>query len=48
MSDEKSITIRLLQTELEVLKVYCEQESRTQTEVIREYIRSLKRKIQAN
>ncbi|MGL5804904.1 MAG: ribbon-helix-helix protein, CopG family [Xenococcaceae cyanobacterium] len=39
------IDIRLPEQELEILKAYCEQEDRTQTEVIREFIRSLKKKI---
>ncbi len=39
------IDIRLPEQELEILKAYCEQESRTQTQVIREFIRSLKKKI---
>ncbi|NWF58221.1 MAG: ribbon-helix-helix protein, CopG family [Fischerella sp.] len=39
------IDIRLPEQELEILKAYCEQEDRTQTEVIREFIRNLKKKI---
>ena len=39
------IDVRLPEQELETLKAYCDQESRTQTEVIRECIRSLKKKI---
>ncbi len=39
------IDIRLPKQELEVLKIYCQQEDRTQTEVIREFIRSLRKKI---
>ncbi|ARV58059.1 hypothetical protein BZZ01_04900 [Nostocales cyanobacterium HT-58-2] len=45
MSSDKPLTIRLPESELEILKAYCRQESRTQTEVIREYIRNLKKKI---
>ncbi|MBW4632750.1 MAG: ribbon-helix-helix protein, CopG family [Brasilonema sp.] len=45
MNSDKPLTIRLPESELEILKAYCYQESRTQTEVIREYIRSLKKKI---
>ncbi|BAY46720.1 hypothetical protein SAMD00079811_43330 [Scytonema sp. HK-05] len=45
MSRDRPLTIRLPESELEILKTYCHQESRTQTEVIREYIRSLKKKI---
>jgi hypothetical protein len=40
------LDIRLPEQELKILKAYCEQENRTQTEVIREFIRSLKEKIQ--
>jgi predicted DNA-binding protein len=39
------IDIRLPEQELEILKTYCEQQDRTQTEVIREFIRSLRKKI---
>ncbi|MEH1783812.1 ribbon-helix-helix protein, CopG family [Nostoc sp.] len=38
------IDIRLPEQELEILKTYCQQQDRTQTEVIREFIRSLKKK----
>ncbi len=41
----KAITFRLPEQELETLQAYCEQEGRNQTDVLREYIRSLKRKI---
>jgi predicted DNA-binding protein len=41
----KHLAIRLPEQELEVLKAYCEQEGRTQSEVLREYIRSLKKKV---
>ena len=41
----KPLTIRLPESELDALKAFCEQESRTQTDVIREYIRILKRKV---
>jgi predicted CopG family antitoxin len=40
----KTLTIRLPEKELELLKTYCDQENRSQTDVIREFIRSLKRK----
>jgi predicted DNA-binding protein len=40
----KPLTIRLPESELEILKTFCEQECRTQTDVLREYIRSLKKK----
>ncbi|MBD2255577.1 ribbon-helix-helix protein, CopG family [Nostoc parmelioides] len=39
------IDIRLPEQELEILKTYCQEQNRTQTEVIREFIRSLKKKI---
>jgi predicted DNA-binding protein len=39
------IDIRLPEQELEVLKAYCQEQDRTQTEVIREFIRSLRKKI---
>ncbi|WP_096600754.1 ribbon-helix-helix protein, CopG family [Calothrix sp. NIES-2100] len=39
------IDIRLPEQELEILKTYCQQQDRTQTEVIREFIRSLRKKI---
>ncbi|MFB2976212.1 ribbon-helix-helix protein, CopG family [Microseira sp. BLCC-F43] len=39
------LDIRLPESELEILKAYCEQEGRTQTDVIREFIRNLKRKV---
>jgi predicted DNA-binding protein len=41
----KHLAIRLPEQELETLKAYCEQEGRTQSEVLREYIRSLKKKV---
>lgn len=42
MNEVKPLTIRLPENELTVLKAYCEQEGRNQTDVIREFIRSLK------
>ncbi|MEH1783773.1 MAG: ribbon-helix-helix protein, CopG family [Nostoc sp.] len=39
------IDIRLPEQELEILKTYCQQQDRTQTEVIREFIRSLRKKV---
>lgn len=41
----KALTIRIPDEELEILKQYCEQTDRTQTEIIRSYIRSLKSRI---
>jgi predicted DNA-binding protein len=37
--------IRLPEKELEILEAYCQQESRTKTDVVRELIRSLNRKL---
>ncbi len=44
-SIKKPLTIRIPEGELAILKTYCEQESRTQTDIFRDYIRSLKGKI---
>lgn len=41
----KAITFRLPDQELEILQTYCEQEGRNQTDVLREYIRTLKKKV---
>ncbi len=41
MSEEKSLGIRLPLTELEILDAHCQLHSRTKTEVLREFIRSL-------
>jgi hypothetical protein len=41
----KHLAIRLPEQELEILKIYCEQENRTQSEVLRAYIRTLKKKV---
>ncbi|MGI0488627.1 ribbon-helix-helix protein, CopG family [Pantanalinema rosaneae CENA516] len=41
----KNLTIRIPEPELGILKAYCEQEGRNQTDVLREFIRSLKRKV---
>jgi hypothetical protein len=37
--------IRLPEKELAILEAYCQQESRTKTDVVTELIRSLKRKL---
>ena len=42
---EVFITFRVTQDEKNLLKTYCEQEARNQTEILRELIRSLKRRI---
>jgi len=38
----KPLTIRLPESELLILKAYCNQEGRKQTDIIRELIRGLK------
>lgn len=40
----RAITVRLTDTELQVLKDYCAQEGRTQSDVLREFVRSLKKR----
>ena len=42
----KHLTIEITEKESELLKQFCEQEKRTQTEVVRAYIRSLSKKIE--
>jgi hypothetical protein len=42
------ITFEATDDEKEILKAYCEQEGRTQTDVLRSYIRTLKRKIKTD
>ena len=37
--------MRLPQEELEVLKEYCDKRKRTQSDVVREFIRSLEKKL---
>jgi hypothetical protein len=44
----KHLTINIPEQELAILKAYCEQERRNQTDILRDYIRSLKRKIKRN
>lgn len=39
------LDVRLPDSEIEILKAYCEQENRTKTDVIREFIRTLKKKV---
>ncbi len=41
----KAITFRLPDQELEILQTYCKQEGRNQTDVLREHIRTLKKKV---
>jgi predicted DNA-binding protein len=45
-SPNSSLTIRITEEEKAVLKAYCEQVTRRQSEVVRELIRSLESKIQ--
>lgn len=42
---ENFITFRVTQEEKELLKQYCDQEGRTQTDILRELIRSLRRRL---
>jgi hypothetical protein len=49
MTKSKStITFQIPPQEREFLTQYCEQEQRTQSDVLRELVRSLKKKIRAN
>lgn len=41
----KHLTVDITEKEAEILKNFCEQEKRTQTDVIRAYIRSLSKKV---
>jgi hypothetical protein len=46
MSEEtKRLNINLPPSEMEILKAYCQQVKRNKTDLIREYIRSLEKKI---
>ncbi|MUL35197.1 ribbon-helix-helix protein, CopG family [Gloeocapsopsis dulcis] len=45
MTAERKLTIRIPQQELDLLEAYCEQTSRTKTDVIRELIRKLAQKV---
>ncbi|MDJ0737278.1 MAG: ribbon-helix-helix protein, CopG family [Nostocaceae cyanobacterium] len=45
MKDERKVTIRIPQTELDILEAYCEQTSRTKSDVLRELIRKLSTKL---
>lgn len=40
------ITFRVVEEEKEILKKYCEQTGRQQSDVLREFIRSLEKKLQ--
>ncbi|KAB8331406.1 CopG family transcriptional regulator [Scytonema tolypothrichoides VB-61278] len=39
------VTFRVTEQEKEILAKYCEQEQRTQSDVLRNFVRSLKRKL---
>jgi predicted DNA-binding protein len=41
-----NLNLRISEEEKKILKAYCEQTSRQQSEVIREFIRSLAKKLQ--
>lgn len=45
MKDERKLTIRIPQNELDLLEAYCEQTSRTKTDALRELIRGLSKKV---
>nr|RNJ65035.1 MAG: ribbon-helix-helix protein, CopG family [Leptolyngbya sp. IPPAS B-1204] len=42
------LNVRVEESEMELLKRYCEQAGRTQTDVVREWLRSLKRKLNSS
>jgi hypothetical protein len=46
-SPNSSLTIRITEEEKAMLKIYCKQTTRQQSEVIREFIRSLAKKIKS-
>ena len=41
------ITFRVTEQEKELLKEYCEQEGRTQTDILRELVRGLRRRLKS-
>lgn len=45
MEDEKQLNIRVPGHEMEILEAYCQQTSRTKTDVLRELIRNLSKKV---
>jgi Ribbon-helix-helix protein, copG family len=45
VTPKNQLNLRISEEELEILEKYCEQEQRAKSEVVRELIRSLKRKI---
>ncbi|MGF1488730.1 MAG: ribbon-helix-helix protein, CopG family [Prochloraceae cyanobacterium] len=46
MTAQRRITIRLPESELKILEAYCDQTSRTKTDIIRDFIRGLGKKIE--
>lgn len=44
-SPNSSLTIRITEEEKAILKAYCKQTTRQQSEVIREFVRSLEKKL---
>jgi hypothetical protein len=42
---DKPLTVRVSSEEMAILEAYCEQSKRTKTDVIRTYLRSLKKKL---
>ena len=45
MKDERKVTVRIPQQELDLLEAYCEQVSRTKSDVLRDFIRTLSKKV---
>ena len=45
MEDEKQLNIRIPIKEMDVLESYCKQTSRTKTDVLRDLIRTLSKKV---
>ena len=45
MAGEKQLNIRIPGKEIHILETYCNQTSRTKTDVLRELIRSLSKKV---
>jgi len=43
-----NLNVRITEEEREIINEYCEQEERSQSDVVREFIRSLKRKLKKN
>ena len=44
---DKVLNVRLTETEMKVIENYCEQESLTKSELVRQWIRQIKRKLQS-